>query len=299
MELSWVNKLRIAAVAALGIVVIGILAWPLAAPEDPLLPVRASHVGIFGTLVLLVLALGIGFAGYFIAWPHGREIGILAVPFGLTVWAARSGPMQALTQAFDETYERQALLHSVRFEPAYWLLIVAAGFAGVLVAQHLCPAGEERLSMGKIKSYLTTSFYINSLIALAAAVLVSQFFIGVFARDLTTSYNGAAAQPEVGQLLFGLIAAFAVAAFVVKKFFNMGYIWSAIASLFVIAFAEKIYYGSATIQEFAETRPATLFPHGVFTALPLQLVALGALGSVLGYWLAVRYDYWRKHEGTP
>ena len=31
MELTWINKLRIAAVAALGIVVIGLLAWPLAA----------------------------------------------------------------------------------------------------------------------------------------------------------------------------------------------------------------------------------------------------------------------------
>ena len=42
MELTWINKLRIAAVAALGVMVIGILAWPLAAPGDPLMPVRAS-----------------------------------------------------------------------------------------------------------------------------------------------------------------------------------------------------------------------------------------------------------------
>ena len=73
MELSWVNKLRITAVAALGIVVIGILAWPLALPQDPLMPVRAPHLGFSETLVLLVLAFGIGFTGYFIAWPHGRE----------------------------------------------------------------------------------------------------------------------------------------------------------------------------------------------------------------------------------
>ena len=131
MELSWVNKLRIGSVAGLGMIVIGILAWPLAVPEDPMMPVRASDVGFSGTLVLILLAFAVGFAGYFIAWPHGREIGILAVPFGLAVWAARSGPMRTLTQALDESYEREALLHAMRFEPIYWFLIVAAGFAGV------------------------------------------------------------------------------------------------------------------------------------------------------------------------
>lgn len=99
MELTWINKLRIAAVAALGIVVIGLLAWPLAAPADPLSPVRAWSISPFGTMTLLILAFGLGFAGYFVAWPHGREIGILAVPFGLMVWAGRSGPMRVLTQA--------------------------------------------------------------------------------------------------------------------------------------------------------------------------------------------------------
>ena len=137
MELTWINKLRITAVAALGIIVIGVLAWPLAAPIDPLLPVRAWSVGISGTVVLLLAAFATGFTAYFIAWPNGREIGILAVPFGLTIWAGRSGPMRALTQAYNEPMERDALMNSLRFEPACWLLIVAAGFAGVLLAQHL------------------------------------------------------------------------------------------------------------------------------------------------------------------
>jgi hypothetical protein len=28
----------------------------------------------------------------------------------------------------------------------------------------------------------------------------------------------------------------------------------------------------------------------------VQMVAFGALGSVAGYWMAIRFDYWRKHE---
>ena len=100
MELTWANKGRIAAVAALGVTVIGFLAWPLAAPEDPLAPVRSASLSFLGTLTLLTLAFAVGFAGYFASWPHGREIGILAVPFGLTAWLIRSGSMQTLRQAY-------------------------------------------------------------------------------------------------------------------------------------------------------------------------------------------------------
>ena len=63
MELTSINKLRIAAVAALGIGVLGLLAWPLAAPADPLTPVRAWSISPSGTLALLVLAFGLGFVG--------------------------------------------------------------------------------------------------------------------------------------------------------------------------------------------------------------------------------------------
>jgi hypothetical protein len=305
MELTWINKLRIAAVAAVGIVVIGLLAWPLVAPADPLSPVRASAVSFPGTLLLLVLALGVGFVGYFISWPHGREIGILGVPFGLTIWAARSGPMRTLTQIWDDAAERATLVHSLRLEPFYWLLIVTAGFAGVLLAQRLRRAPQSSAldsepqpapTVGESLSRRPgTNVYTNGLIAMAVAVIVSQFFVGAFVQNLATSRN-VSAQPAVGQIIFGVTAAFALAAFVVKRFLNLSYVLPAVASLWVIALAEIVHYRSQTIQRFAETYPATFFPHSIFAVVPVQLVALGTIGSVLGFWMAVRYDWWRKHE---
>jgi hypothetical protein len=298
MELTWINKLRIAAVAALGIVVIGILAWPLAAPADPLLPVRASAIGFSGTLLLLVLALAIGFAGYFIAWPHGREIGILGVPFGLTIWAGRSGPMRTLTQIWDDTAERAALVQSLRVEPLYWMLLVAAGFAGVLLAQRLRQAPRNNVlesDAHSIRKGPAGSVYTNCLLALGASVVVSQFFLGVFVQNLAMSHN-LAAQPAVGQIIFGVGAAFAVAGFVVKQFLGQSYILPALSSLLVVGLAQVLHYRGQTIQRFAETLPAPFFPHSALAIVPVQLVALGTLGSVLGFWMAVRYDWWRKHE---
>lgn len=294
MELSWINKLRITAVAALGMVVIGVLAWPLAAPQDPLLPVRAWMIAPSATFALLALAFAVGFAGYFIAWPHGREIGILAVPLGLTVWAVRSGPMSALMQIYREAAERRTLAYSLALEPVYWLLIVAAGFAGVLAAQFLRPAATKPAKPSPTRNLRDPNTYLHGLAALAAALVVSYFFIGVFVQNL--GVPGIVAQPEIGQVVFGVIAAFALGAFVVKKFLHLTYLWPAVASLFLTAVAQAILYRGDTIQKFAEARPATLFPHSILAILPLQVVALGTLGSILGYWMAIRYDFWRQQE---
>jgi hypothetical protein len=314
MELTWINKLRIAAVAAVGIVVIGLLAWPLAAPADPLAPVRASNISLPGTMALLVLAFGVGFGSYFVAWPHGREIGILAVPFGLAVWAGRSGPMRVLTQTYGQPDGRQALVSSLRFEPMYWLLIVAAGFAGVLLAQHWRRAprreegenaqaeeGRSTASRPALPALLPASLrspLFSALLALAASVLLAHFFVGIFTQDVATSRNTGPTQPLIGQIFFGVMAAFAVAAFILKKFANLSYVWPAVGSMFVTAFTQAIYGHAQTLRQFAETRPATFFPHTALAILPIQFVALGTLGSILGYWMAVRYDWWRKHDGA-
>lgn len=296
MELTWANKGRIAAVAALGIIVIGFLAWPLAAPEDPLAPVRSSSFSFLGTLILLTLAFAVGFVGYFASWPHGREIGILAVPFGLAAWLIRSGPMQTLRQAYTTAETRQALLDSLRFEPVFWLIVVITGFAGVLVAQHLRPGSGTPVTLSRAKSYLRPNLALAGAAALLIGALVAHFFIGVFAQDLSASYPSAVTQPAIGQIAMAGIAAFAVAGFLVKKLFDLSYIWATVAAALVIPFSYVLHSRSDTVEKFAEMRPATFYPHAVFAISPLQMIALGALGAVLGYWIAVRYDYWRKHE---
>jgi hypothetical protein len=302
--------------------------------------VRASQIGVWGTFVLLLLAFGLGMAGYFAAWPHGREIGILTVPFGLAVWAGRSGPMRVLLQAHPQTFEREALAWSLRFEGIYWLLIVGAGFAGVLLAQfvaqrparvppaqpgsspdpdarHFAPKvrhKEQRFSLAQLRALLgspdakermrgllpsdLSSFLLTGVAVLAAGVLIAHFFVGVFVQDITTSRNIPPTQPAAGQILFGVTAAFAVVSFIIKKFTNLGYLWPILSSGFVMAVAQTIHGNAHTIRQFAETRPATFFAHSALAVLPVQFVALGTLGSILGYWIAVRYDWWRKHESA-
>ncbi len=295
MELSLVMRLRIAASVATGVVLIGILAWPLAASSEPLSAVRASDIGPGGAITLVVLAFLTGLIAYFVSWPYGREIGILAVPSGLAVWAVRCGSMTTLIQLNPTEAQRQALLTTLKWDSIFWLAVVAAGFAGVLLGQKLLstpkpPEAQEKTDSKPIK-------YLNPIIALVGSALIAQFCIRIFAQDVKViNTSSVVAQPSVGQIIFAVLLSFKLAAFVVKKFLDVSYIWPTIATVFVTAFAISSYARQDVLQYFVKTWPAAFFANSVISILPVQMVAFGTLGSIAGYWMAVRYKYWRKHE---
>jgi len=133
MELSLLMRLRIAAAMATGIILIGVLGWSIAGHDEPFGAVSLSAGSITsGDLIyLVVLAFLSGFIGYFLSWPYGREIGILAAPSGLAVLALRTGSMAGLMQLNPSLAQREALFATLKWEPVFWLAIVAAGFVGV------------------------------------------------------------------------------------------------------------------------------------------------------------------------
>jgi hypothetical protein len=298
VELSWLMKLRIAASAACGVVVIGLLAWPLAAPPEPFgaVSVFAGTINLTGTIILAVLALVAGFAAYFMSWPYGREIGILAVPSGLAVWAVRCGNMATLAQLNPTVAQRQALFASLKWEPLLWLGIVGAGFAGALAGQMVsAKGGAER---NQEKSSFESRVYLNAIIALVASVLIAYVGVRVFARNvaaLDEQIGSVAAQPATGQIVFAVLVSFGFAAFVVKKFLNASYTWPIIASGLVSGFVMIFYVKQEALQHLVGHYPAAFFPNAVTCILPVQMVAFGTLGAIAGYWTAVRYNYWRKH----
>jgi len=288
-------KLRIAASAAIGVVLIGILAWPLAAPSEPFgtVSLLGGSIAAFSAAFLAVLAFFTGFIAYFVSWPHGREIGILAVPAGLTIWGIRSGSMVNLIR---RTANQPELFAALRWEPLYWLVIVTAGFAGVLLAKKIKAPPEPEKTREKSKSRGIINF--NEIIALVASVVIAQLCINVFAQGIhlhDPKIGSVVAQPSVGQIVYGVFISFGVAAFVVKKFLDVSYIWPTIAGAFVTAFSVISYGRQDVLQHLGSNWPAVFFSHSALSILPVQMVALGALGSIAGYWMVIRYNYWRKH----
>ncbi len=249
----------------------------------------------FGAVFLAILAFVTGLAAYFVSWPHGREIGILAVPAGLAIWSIRSGSMVNLirrTAAANQT----ELFAALRWEPLFWLAIVTAGYAGVLLAQKIKTRPKPEKNQEKSKSGGIIN--LNIIIALVASVVIAQLFINAFAQGIRLpdpKIGSVVAQPCVEQIVYGVFISFGLAAFAVKKFLNVSYIWPTIASAFVTAFAIISYGRQDVLQHLSSNWPAVFFSHAALSILPVQMVALGALGSIAGYWMAIRYNYWRKH----
>ena len=290
MELSWTMKLRIAAAATVGVILIGILAWPLAAPSE-----TTGAVSPGGGAAIVLLALLTGLIAYFVSWPHGREIGILAVPFGLTVWAVRCGTVAALLQLNPTDTERHSLFTSLRWQSLFWLAVVAAGFAGPLLCHRILSRKKHHSQEQKPK--FNSVRHLSVIIAIAAAAFIAQFCIRIFAQDIRLSddsFGSVIAQPAIGQIGFAVLLSFGLAAFTVRKLLGAGYVWSIIATSLVTVYSISVYANHA--QYLAQQWPAIFFANVASSVLPVQMVAFGTLGSVAGYWMTARYDYWRKYE---
>ncbi|MBW8040169.1 MAG: hypothetical protein FVQ85_09245 [Planctomycetes bacterium] len=289
-------KLRIAASAAVGVVLIGILAWPLGAPPEPFgtVSLLTGTISPVGAIVLALLAFLAGFIAYFISWPYGREIGILAAPAGLAIWGIRSGRMVSLIR-HTASADQPKMFAALRWEPLFWLAIVAAGFAGVLLAQKICRKPESEKTQQKSSSGQNR---VNVIIALAASVLIAQLCISAFAQGVRLpdrKLGSVLAQPAMEQIVYAVFVSFGLAAFVVKKFLNVSYIWPIIATAFVTAFAIISHGRQDTLLHLSSHWPAVFFSHAAISILPVQMVSLGTLGSIAGYWMGIRYNYWRKH----
>ena len=283
-------KLRIAAAAAIGVALVYLVGRPLIGSSD-----AAGAIAYSRMPILVALAFLAGLISYFASWPYGWEIGILAVPSGLAVWAFRSGTMATLIQQNPTVAQRQELVALLRFEPVLWLAVVAAGCAGVLLGRKIRPA--LKAPSKQVRTKVQPAELLNAIVALAGSAVIAQFCVGIFAQDITMSDSNlgpVVAQPAVAQVAFGVFISFGIAAFAVKKLLNVSYIWPAVASVFVTAFAMHTY--AKDVQYLATAWPAAFFSNTAASVLPVQMVAFGALGAVAGYWMAIRFDYWRKHE---
>lgn len=297
-ELSWPVKLKVTATLLLGIILIGLLTppWTPFARGTP-------HREMFGVIsvpafssaiTLMGLAVLAGFIGYFLAWPYGREIGILAVPAGLAIWAVRCGNMAELMRLNPTIAQRQALFAALKWEPIFWLAIIAAGFVGVLAGQKIVTHHPALVPQATNDKRRTT----NAVIAAVGSIFIAQFCIGIFAQDVRIPdprLGSVVVQPAIGQITFAVLVSFGIAAFLVKKFLNASYIWPIVASALVTGFAVITYLRKDTLQYLVEHHPPVFFSGAVTSILPVQMVAFGVLGSIAGYWLAVSVNLRRKH----
>lgn len=305
MELTWFMRLRIAAAMLVGILLIGIIAWPLVTPAVPrgAITLSAGDISLLDAVICAFLALVSGFVAYFAAWPYGSEIAPLAAPAGIAVWAVRSGSMAYLLRinnalTVSETVgKRQDLYAVLKWEPLFWLALVAAGYVGVRLAARFFkatpPPPEKEIDASDKYSVFAV------LTAILVTVVVAYFAMGVFAQGVRMSDSSelrtVVGQPGKAQIAFALIVSFGAAAFVAKKFLDVNYVFPAIAACGLGFYSMWVAAKPDVLEHMLQTWPEAFFAKSVSAVLPIQLVSFGVIGAVAGYWIAIKYAWWRKH----
>jgi len=304
MELSWLSRIRLALAIATGVILLAILAQPLIAQSDPYSPATLYQyrISIPAVLALAGLAFAAGFIAYFLAWPYGREMAVAAAPAGLAVIGASYGSLANLFQMSPAAPDRIAAYATFRWEGFVWLAVTLAGIAGCVLARFIRqPAPESRpkaVDPADAPINRKPAVMLNVFLALCLSTAVAYICLIMFVKAVSTPSptgpGSVSAQPMVAQIGAGVAAAFAIAAFLTKLLF--GFDWSiAVAVTAVVNFAVMTLAGNpALVRQMAETWPAATFAQPIFTILPIQMISFGVLGSLLGYWLGVRYNIWRK-----
>lgn len=294
MELSWINKTRVSLVMGLGILMIGIWAWPMVNPGDPYALVRSSNLSLLQMVTLIGLAVLTGALAYFIAWPYGREMAVLAVPAGLTIWAMRSGHIADMTQAAPDVKSRIDLYHSLMLEPFFWVVVVLAGLLGVRWAARIkpCPV----FQFEKLHPTKTSTSPPVIIGAIAASLAIAHLAISAFAQGTEVSTGRVPTQPANGQIFFAVFMAFGLAAFVIRTWFELDFFWPFLCTSLLYLVGILVYDRTSGMTQVAEAFPRVCFVTPLLAILPIQIVSLGAMGAVTGYWASIRFQYWRAHE---
>jgi hypothetical protein len=297
MELTFSMKLRIAAVFAVGIIIVGFGGFSFVAPDTPLdaISLFSCNIGIVDMVVCAVLAFLAGAVAYFAAYPYGKQIGPLAAAAGLVTWTFRSGTMASLMQTNTTLEARRQIYAKTQTESVLWIAVLAAGFIGTYAASKLSKLKEAQ-TPDPLAPKAGKNQGINIAISMVITVVITQFAIGIFAQDVRlfdSELTSVIGQPGNGQIAFAVILSFAIAAFVVKYFLSVSYIYTTISAILLVIWTVKAH-ANPTLEHMAGFWPANIFPKAACAILPLQMIAFAAIGSMTGYWLAIQWAYSRK-----
>jgi hypothetical protein len=296
---SWPVKFRVCAVVLLGMIVIGFFAWPIVAPADPFGIV--SMPDLPGALILMLLALVTGFVGYFITWPYGEHLAVIAVPSGMAVWSVRSGVLADAFIGTTAAAQRAEVFHSLLPRPFFWLLLAAIGLVGMFLGRFiLSPASGAKIIPAGPKLKLSTPA--NTVIALVASAVTAFIAVTFLAQNIKltdTQLGQVIAQSSAGQVGFAVFVAFGLASFISYKFLGVQYFWPAAAAPIVSFLGLVFYTRDPILEHMAANWPSNFFASSLGSILPVQMVSFGILGAVAGFWLVQSFDLWRSFQEQP
>jgi len=285
VEQHWIDKVRIGMVLTFGAAVIGVFCWPLIAPHTDRGPVAFynSSIWLFDAMLILPAAFATGAAAYFLGWPNGRHTALAAVPMGVGIWGLRSGSMSNLLTYNNELELHHNIYMSLRWEGIFWLLVIAAGYVGVRVAAALC---RDNTPWEQEKKKPQVGDLILPIVVTCAIAWPLVNFLAQSPKLPTKEYGIIYSQPRNAQIAFALMAGFGVAGYAVKRFMKVRF-EIPVASTALFSLACAIYSGNDSIQSVSMNMSASFFAHPICAILPVQTIAFGTIGILIGYSIAI------------
>jgi len=277
-------------------------------------PGKVLLLGAGGGLVVTILSLVVGRL-------YAKHLSILALPAGLTAWAAMTGRMDQLLLECTTVAERAGLFHRMILDSLFWTGLVLAVFFLVQVVIKLGKSDSDIYQNNEIvlpnapnkelskpkqkKDFLPSGSRLKDIMSIGLACLIAFLLLKVLAQSGRAEYrlnNFQTVQistiPAIKQILFAVLVAFAAGAFAAHQLFS-----TKLAVFFLSpALVSIVAYGLASqswaMEPLAQSNsPILLSSVGFAGILPIQYVGIGSLGVIAGYWLSIYTNQVRLAHG--
>jgi hypothetical protein len=318
MELPLLIKIRLAVIFGGAIVLFGLLSSRWGCPDNVagvVTLLRSGHP-ILLFFWLLVLSTIITLFALSVSGRWAYALGPLAVPAGLCVWSITTAGFDRLLLENIDIAQRSGVFYQFAGEIFLWLIPVAWGyFITIFVSRRKSPAlptPQPRQTSRQtalpsaaddIRRHLTGFKWQSDILAivLTCAIALILMHLLVRAGQVQFLFGGrdcvAATTPMIGQIVFGVVAAFMLATLAVKQLLNAG-IWCFLCAPAIVA---VISYLAAAQSSSLEPLSGMAWPFVLAktlnaTILPVQYIGLGCLAVIWGYWASVNTTLARQQR---
>ncbi|MGE4286735.1 MAG: hypothetical protein AB7F23_09055 [Phycisphaerae bacterium] len=293
-ELKIVDRLRMIIASLAGMTCFGVLMWPLCSGntgQEPISLATGSFSPLSAILVVMTAFL-LGSAGFLIGGCKRSTYGNLASLAGLSVWAIRTVPLADSLMYADDAAGRFHLYTAYRWEVFFWLIVVLAGhfgsrFTAMMIAGKVEVPRESCLNKFKWFDY---AFIVPvGIAALIGFIGASLLVVGIqlpFAMFGFKQEGFLSLQPSQQQIAFGLILAFGIGGYLVRRKCKacIEQIYLAVA---VLAFCCYVFLaGKGKIEALSANFSPEYFASPLAAILPIQFVVFGSLGAWAGWFMA-------------
>jgi len=301
---AFIDKVRIVLAAGIAALLMCTIGWQVVAPVDPDMAVSFTAGGRALWLAwpaILALSVVSALIGTVVAGPRLAEAGVFAAGVGLAALALRGGSMQTVLGYLGgtEAGTRRALMVRMGVDCLLWAAVLAACWVAVSMAWRWLwterPDDDETTPTAtNTTGPMSSHSPVNSRgagLALIVTAVVALFVIWLTIARTPVSMvaRGQVIASVLGGLFFGAMAG---------RYFTgvndpRGYL---LAPLLVAVVGYLLGYLQADMgwtKNFGGSYAIlpTTPPHVLVRSLPIEFLAVGVAGALLGYWSGAKIEH--------